>query len=147
MILRVRPLCELKKPTLRRVLELTKPDSIFHDRLKQAIVDDYSWWASYEDGVIATVVEDGELVGWARSERWLEYLPNAARDWDTLEAFVREDRRGEGIASLAATGLAVHGLKAWGDVAVFAPPMMLLARRAGLHPTLFAKANDEWVRA
>lgn len=147
MILRIRPLYELKRPALRRVLELTKTDSVFHERLEQ-ILDGYSWPVTDEDGVIATVVEDGELVGWARSEQWLEMGREDVEHWDTLEAFVREDRRGEGIASLAATGLAVHGLKAWGgDVAVFAPSMMLLARRAGLHPTLFQKANGEWVRA
>lgn len=152
MILRIRPLYELKRPTLRRVLELTKPDSVFHERLNN-IIDRIGWEPSDEDGVIATVVDRGELVGWARSEQWLEKTSDivghkSVEHWDTLEAFTHPDRRGEGIASLAAAGLAVHGLLRWGgDVAVFAPSMMLLARRAGLHPTLFTKVDDEWVRA
>lgn len=75
--------------------------------------------------------------GWCRSEVW--------KGMQTLEAFVAGSFRGQGVATYAAMGLSLHcGLK---KVAVFAPAMVSVARRAGLDPTLFIKDGAEWKEA
>ena len=85
-------------------------------------------------------IDQGEIVGWARTERWSGY--------DTLEAFVAEDYRLRGVASFAACGLYASVLHdEGGTVAVFAPKMLLVARRAGFWPVLFEKVDGKWVRA
>lgn len=151
--LRIRRLCDVPAKTLRRILELTKPDSVFHERLEE-LIDGVGWVSSPEDGIIATVADGGELIGWARTEPWKEFLPTAGNGlpaiaWDTLEAFVREDRRGEGVAKLAAVGISseVRRHSPRGHVAVFSPVMMTLAHKVGLRPTLFRNDRGEWRRA
>lgn len=119
---------------------LTKPGSDFNRKL-------HRWMtmtpALPEDGSIAVVREDEEIVGWARTESW---QPDCS--WDTLEAFVAPTHRRRGVAAFAAAGLVAA--RAVGDghpVAVFAPPMLLLSRRVGLHPVLFLKDDaGKWVR-
>lgn len=118
---------------------LTKPGSDFNRKL-------HRWMtmtpALPEDGVIAVVREDDEIIGWARTESW---QPDVS--WDTLEAFVEPPHRGRGVAAFAAAGL-VAALGGDGRrVAVFAPPMLLLAHRVGLRPVLFLKDDaGKWVR-
>lgn len=93
------------------------------------------------DGHIALVRDDGQIIGWARTERW------AFGDvrYDTLEAFVSRDYRLRGVASFAASGLMSSALhSSGGTVAVFHPHMMLVAKRAGLWPTLFERDGDRW---
>lgn len=119
---------------------LTKPGSDFNKKL-------HRWMtvtpAVPEDGSIAIVRDDDEIVGWCRTETW---APDSR--WDTLEAFVEPAHRKRGVAAFAAAGLVASRRLCDGmQVAVFAPPMLLLARRAGLHPVLFLKdAAGKWVR-
>jgi len=114
---------------------LTRDGSDFQNKLTAWI--DGSLTPTDEDGHIAMVEDHGEVVGWARTEQWSDY--------DTLEAFVSDQYRLRGIAAFAACGVfasVVHG----GTVAVFHPHMLLVARRAGFWPTLFAKEDGQWLR-
>lgn len=102
------------------------------------------------DGTIAVVTDHGEVVGWARTERWSEPLDEAGAvlHWDTLEAFVAPEYRSRGVAAFAAAGLYASLLHDSGcNVAVFRPVMLLVARRAGFIPTLFEKRDGKWVRS
>lgn len=68
---------------------------------------------------------------------------------DTLEAFVGERYRGCGIAAYAAMGLKASCLSesAGCAVAVFRPSMLLVASRAGLHPTLYDRGESGWAES
>jgi hypothetical protein len=116
------------------VRNLTKPDSDFQRALL----------AGRRPGEIAIVRDQGEIVGWARTEMWTEGDDGAGGEvnWDTLEAFVATSHRMRGVAAFAAAGLAATS-PCWSGmgVAVFHPHMLLVARRAGFHPTLFAKQD------
>jgi GNAT superfamily N-acetyltransferase len=118
---------------------LTKAGSDFNGKL---VYWTYGRGAAVDtDGSIAVVYDQGEIIGWARTELW--------RNDDTLEAFVAPAYRGRGVASYAAAGLVSTCLHDNGmHVAVFHPLMLLVARRVGLFASLFQKAaNGEWVRA
>lgn len=119
--------------------QLTKGNSDFQWKLTRLLHGDDA--ATDADGHIALVLDHGEIVGWARTERW--------RDYDTLEAFVAPEYRLRGIAGFAAAGLYASVLfDNGGTVAVFHPHMLLVARRAGFYPRLFEKnLRGEWVRA
>jgi hypothetical protein len=113
--------------------ELTKPGSDFHKAVE-----------TKTDGLIAIVMDDAAVVGWARMERWTEY--------DTLEAFVRPEHRLQGIAAFAAAGIyssiSSDLLDDGFAVAVFHPHMLLVARRAGFWPTLFERdGRGGWRKA
>lgn len=113
---------------------LTHPGSDFHKKLK---IGDLP-------GHIAVVWDNDEIVGWARTEPWTD---GDGWEWNTLEAFVDEGHRRRGIAAFAACGLACDELLPGATgVAVFHPPMYVVAARAGLKPTLFVK-GEAWVRA
>lgn len=102
------------------------------------------------DGSISVVYDLGEAVGWARTERWTErFGDGSGLTWDTLEAFVASEYRNRGVASFAACGLYASRMHDNGcNVAVFAPSMLLVARRAGLFPTLFNReAAGVWRRS
>lgn len=126
--------------------KLCKPGSIFQQRLLDS---------KPVDGFIALVEDFGETIGWARTEPWAEPdldavaggFPSAMLHWSTLEAFVARDYRGRGVATFAAAGLLATAVFDDPGVAVFAPSMMLLARRVGLLPTLFREDGEGWVRA
>lgn len=108
---------------------LTKPRSDFSLALQE----------HRAKGAIAVCIEGGDVIGWARTERW--------RDHDTLEAFVREDRRRRGVARFCAAGLVASGVLVEPAVAVFDPLMVALARRVGLMPTEYRRDGDKWVLA
>jgi hypothetical protein len=114
---------------------LTMPDGDFGPRID-------SWLTGVlpvSVGHIATVEDCGEIIGWARTEKWQE--------WDTLEAFVSQPYRYRGIAAFASAGLVAAALNDNGlSVAVFSPPMLLVAKRAGLLPVLFAMKNGHWTQ-
>jgi hypothetical protein len=121
------PLADLDA-SMRRLIrdELTKPDSDFHKAVE-----------TKTDGVIAMVMDDIEVVGWARTEKWVD---GRGVPYDTLEAFVRPERRLQGIAAFAAAGLYSAALHDNGCVvAVFQPHMLLVAKRAGFFSVLFQK--------
>lgn len=127
------------------IARLTKHDSIFARRL-----------AAREpiDGFIALLFDFGELIGWARTEQWHEETEESWRTipitlpWNTLEAFVKQDYRGRGLATFAAAGLVtLPSFQEDNTAAVFTPSMMLLARKVGLQPTLFREESERWVRA
>lgn len=137
---------------------LTRPGSDFHRKLTTWLYTPAR--PTRADGDIAVVFDQGEVVGWARTERWSEPMGDAAVGhvllnadgatihWDTLEAFVAPEYRGRGVAAFAASGLYASVLHDTGlGVAVFRPSMILVARRAGLHPTLFEMVKGRWVQA
>lgn len=120
----------------------TRDGSDFQKKLKRFLAGDEPL---FDDGHLALLKADGEIVGWARSERWEEH-PGYA--WDTLEAFVHPNARNRGYAALAASALAAGPLYGSGQIAVFSPTMMLVARRAGLYPQLFSlQSVEKWERA
>jgi len=90
-------------------------------------------------GTIAICLDQGEIIGWARTEPW--------REMPTLEAFVSPAYRRRGVATLCAAGLRTEGV--WRDyefVAVFSPSMMNLAHRLGILFAAFERAPDgSWV--
>lgn len=119
-----------------------KDGSDFQAKLRRFLAGDEP---TFEDGYLALLKDDGDIVGWARSERWAE---DSVHAWDTLEAFVHPNARNRGYAALAAQGLASGPLYGTGNIAVFSPPMLLVARRAGVYAQLFAKRTVErWERA
>ena len=129
---------------------LTRPGSDFHRKLTTWLYTSVK--ATPADGTIAVVADHGEIVGWARTERWSEPLDSrqdgAVMHWDTLEAFVEPTYRSRGIAAFASAGLYATALHdAVRTVAVFRPSMLLVARRAGLCPTLFERREGVWVKA
>lgn len=126
------------------VNHLTKPNSDFSRKLQRKLAGEK---LRNVDGWISLVLDYGEIVGWCRTEAWIE--PPTQVPWDTLEAFVNPTYRGRAIASWAANGLLCGPLSEASGVAVFAPSMMLLAKRIGLFPVLFLKADDStgWRRA
>jgi GNAT superfamily N-acetyltransferase len=79
---------------------LTKPGSDFQRKLDSWLYD--SSEPTEDDGYIALVEDHGEIIGWARTEKWLEA---GADQWNTLEAFVHKSYRRRGIAAFAASGL------------------------------------------
>lgn len=119
--------------------KLTKPGSDFQWKLTRLLHREAV--SSSDDGHIALVADQGEVVGWARTERWTAC--------DTLEAYIAEGYRLRGIAAFAAAGLYASVLHDNGAaVAVFHPHMLLVARRAGFWPTLYQKnQRGEWVKA
>lgn len=134
------PLRALGEKTKAEIVRrLSWPGSAFQRRLTSGTpLDD-------ADGHIAVVHENGRtVVGWARSEPWTD---GTGWSWPTLEAFVVPERRRSGVASFATAGLvvAVFAEEGYG-CAVFSPPMLVVAARAGLHPTLFERDGAEWRR-
>lgn len=91
------------------------------------------------DCPIAMVSDQGEMIGWARTEDW--------DGWRTLEAFVDPQYRRRGIATLAAAALVAYGAYDEKRVAVFRPSMEPLARRVGLLPSRFENRDGVWVPA
>lgn len=122
---------------------LTRQGSDFHKKLTllaSGVVD------HRRDGHIAIVRDQGEIVGWCRTEEWED--PSCDYDWKTLEAFVLPEYRDRGVAAWAAAGLVAGPLQDREPVAVFRPSMMMLARRVGLRCTLFRNDCERgWVRA
>lgn len=142
MITRTLHLADLEERDLRYLRShLTKRGSDFHRMLG---------WIIRRDGFsadqlwIATVRDHGRLIGWACTEKWLDH--ESGITWDTLESFVAEDYRGRGVSRLAATALGVDYLyeESAHSVAVFHPHMLLVARAAGYHPTLYVKEGQSW---
>jgi hypothetical protein len=133
---------ELATPTAFYVRDhLTKPASDFRRKLTSWLYGESR--PGPTDGHIALVEDHGEIVGWARTERWL--VDDTL--YSTLEAFVATPYRRRGIAAYAASGLYSSVLHDYEPtVAVFHPHMLLVARRAGLWPTLFEKEAGQWRR-
>ena len=115
--------------------KLTNPGSEFQTRLTNLLFSE-----GVAEGHISLVLDQSEVVGWARTDRWTTY--------DTLEAFVAPDYRGRGIASFAAAGLRSSVMHSGSiAVAVFHPHMALVAQRVGLLPVLFEGGNGRWTPA
>jgi hypothetical protein len=117
---------------------LTRPGSDFFRALNRWIVAADLPPRHDDEPLIALVRDHGEIVGWARTETWLD---GARVQWPTLEAFVSTTHRRRGIAALASMALASARLYSH-HVAVFRPLMLTVAARAGLKPTLFVQASD-----
>ena len=126
------PLSDLDDTDLTYIRRnLTKPDSDFNRKLRRGQLD----------GHIAVVRDQGEIIGWARTEPWAD----CSGVWDTLEAFVAVEHRLRRTASFAACGLESAGCLGI-SVAVFHPTMYIVGTRAGIRTTLFSK-GEAWVRS
>lgn len=139
-ILDIPTLVATAKPEATFILHhLTRPESDFSKKLTSWLYTPVR--PGPGDGHIAIVLDHGEVVGWARTERWTErFSDGSGLTWDTLEAFVARDCRSRGVAAFAAAGLYASTLHDTGcNVAVFAPSMLMVAKRAGLLPTLFER--------
>jgi GNAT superfamily N-acetyltransferase len=101
---------------------------------------------AFVGGLIALCLDRGEIIGWARTQPWTD---SSGMTHATLEAFVDAKYRGRGIAAYAAMGLASSYLieRTLGAVAVFRPSMLMVASRAGLHPTLYDRGDGGWVES
>ena len=95
------------------------------------------------DGHIALVEDMGQIVSWTRTEHWRDMT---GKDWQTLEAFTLPTHRRRGAARFAAAGLAAAGAIKVPSVAVFASPMISVAKSSGLYPVLFRlDESGRWV--
>jgi GNAT superfamily N-acetyltransferase len=110
---------------------LTRPESEF----QRALLD------GGLTGTIAICLDQGEIIGWARSEVW-QGIP-------TLEAFVSPAYRRRGVATLCAAGLRTEGVfRDYEYIGVFRPTMVSLASRLGLIYSAFDRLPDgTWVKA
>jgi len=121
------------RATERRFIadHLTRPESEFQRALIEGTVT----------GTIAICLDQGEIIGWARSEVW-QGIP-------TLEAFVAPAYRHRGVATLCAAGLRTEGVfRDYDYIGVFRPTMVSLARRLGLIYSSFDRMPDgTWVKA
>ncbi len=106
---------------------LTRPDSDF----QRALI------ANTAQGTISLCLDQGEFIGWARTEQW--------QSWNTIEAFVDTAYRGRGVATFCAAGL-VSSCQffrgSYGYAAVFHPSMKSLGRKVGVATVLFKKYPD-----
>ena len=117
------------RPSERQLLatKLTRPYSDFQRSLT----------ANTAQGTIALCMDQGEIIGWARTEMW--------QNWNTLEAFVDSTYRGRGVATFAAAGLVASCQffrGSYGYAAVFRPSMKTLGRKVGVATVLFEKHPD-----
>lgn len=117
------------RPSERQFIatRLTRPGSDF----QRALI------AGTAEGTIALCLDQGEIIGWARTEQW--------QSWNTLEAFVDTAYRGRGVATFCAAGLVASCQffrGSYGYAAVFRPSMKSLGRKVGIAPVLFAKHPD-----
>jgi hypothetical protein len=137
MICQITPVYLCEPETLSAIAaSFTKPGSDFNKKLTSGQP------LGVYDGLIAVVRSRTEIIGWARSETWLQ---REGRMWDTLESFVSPPHRGRGIAAFAASGLrSTYSYSHTEAVAVFHPHMLLVAKRAGFRPVLFEKEGDQW---
>ena len=97
-----------------------KANSDFQGKLCGKVLDE-------DDGWIAIVRDQGEIVGWARTEKWHDKTPGC--EYDTLEAFVRDEWRRRGVCQFAATGLLADGRIDRGPVAIFSNSLVQTCRR------------------
>ena len=117
------------RPSERQLIatKLTRPYSDFQRSLT----------ANTAQGTIALCLDQGEIIGWARTEMW--------QNWNTLEAFVDSTYRGRGVATFAAAGLVASCQFFRGPrchAAIFHPSMKPLSRKVGVYPVLFEKHPD-----
>jgi len=104
---------------------LTRPESEFQRSLMDGTVT----------GTIAICLDQGEIIGWARTEAW-QGIP-------TLEAFVSPAYRRRGVATLCAAGLRTEGVfRDYEFIGVFRPTMVSLASRLGLLYASFDRKPD-----
>jgi GNAT superfamily N-acetyltransferase len=92
-------------------------------------------------GDIAFCRDQGEIIGWARTERWEGY--------PTLESFVIPPYRGRGVATACAQALVANGsISRSSIVAVFRPQMESIAARCGLRLAAFSRREEDgqWMR-
>lgn len=88
-------------------------------------------------GDIAFCRDQGEIIGWARTEWW--------RGHRTLEAFVSPAYRGRGVATACTQALIAGGALAKGEtVAVFRRPMDVIGGRCGLTTAMFKQEGQQW---
>lgn len=115
----------------RQVLieRLTKPGSEFQQKLINRA----------QTGFIALCYERGEIVAWARTEKW--------HGLDTLEAFTMPMYRRRGLCLFAAAGLRASTAFDSDHVATFTESMSTVASRIGLRATQYREEAGEWLRA
>lgn len=108
---------------------LTRPMSVFQQALDGGTAT----------GRIAICRDQGEIIGWARTERW--------RENDTLEAFVAPCYRGRGVATACAAALLADGaISRSAGVVVFRRPMPQIAERLGIDYVGYTPEGEEWTQ-
>ena len=108
------------------VKHATKTDSDFARKLTRRIVNRDEPLG----GRISMVCDMGEIVGWCRTEQWVD-VPNKVT-MDTLEAFVREPWRRRGVCLFAAAGLMAASERHSQPFAIFSPAMIPACKRLGI---------------
>jgi hypothetical protein len=129
MELFILPAARLRQSERKFVADhLTRPNSDF----QTALLD------GEPAGTIAICLDQGEPIGWARSEVW-QGIP-------TLEAFVSQPYRDRGVATLCAAGLRTHGVFVLHEkIAIFSTAMIAIAERLSLPYRRFAlKPGGTW---
>ena len=113
---------------------LTKPDSEFQAEVAAVLQGEGSSCTP-----IAVWHRDGAMLGWACSHVW--------RDMQTLEQFVDDRYRNNGIGTALSAMLAASGVVDVRKVlAVFSPKTAAIARRLGVtEVVLFERRGTEWV--
>lgn len=81
-----------------------KPNSDFLAKLIDKTLDD-------RDGWIGIVRDQGEIVGWARTEKWED--KDSGKEFETLESFTRHQWRRRGVCKYAISGLLAAGKIDW----------------------------------
>jgi hypothetical protein len=116
-----------------------KPDSDFHTKLLDKELTE-------EDGWIAVVRDQGEIIGWCRTEVWHDVDTGEA--WDTLEAFVRDEWRRRRVCQFAATGLVATVFpRAVPKVAIFNASMIATCRRMAVGFVEYEKTRSGWEKS
>lgn len=115
-----------------------KPNSDFQFKLIEKPLDD-------RDGWIAIVRDQGEIVGWSRTEKWIDR--DSGEEFDTLESFVRERWRRRGVCRYASAGLLAAAKIDRGPLAIFSPLMVGTCRRLSIRWEGYERKWDSWVKS
>jgi hypothetical protein len=134
----VLPLRDLDESDRHCIIESAcKPNSDFQAKLCDKILDD-------RDGWIAIVRDQGEIVGWARTEKWCD--KDSGEEFDTLESFTRHRWRRRGVCKYAVAGLLAAGKIDRGPLAIFSSMMIGTCRVFGIRWEGYENVRDCWVK-
>jgi hypothetical protein len=98
------------------------------------------------DGWISIVRDQGEIVGWCRTEKWADR--DSGEVWDTMEAFVRDEWRRRGVCQFAAAGLMAAVMPAIvPPVAIFSPSMIQTCRRLAIKFVEYERGREGWMKS
>ena len=132
------PLRDLDEKDRHFIVESAcKPNSDFQAKLCDKELDD-------RDGWIAIVRDQGEIVGWAMTEKWHD--KDSGEEFDTLESFTRDKWRRRGVSRYAIAGLLAAKRIDRGPVAIFSSLLIGSCRRFGILWVGYERKWDGWVK-